>query len=49
MAFCAAWFIHQGVFIRPLGRVIYLTPAYTISDSEISQLTDAMAAFIATL
>lgn len=44
-----AWFIDQGVFIRPLGRVIYLTPAYTITDSEIGQLTDAMAAFIATL
>jgi adenosylmethionine-8-amino-7-oxononanoate aminotransferase len=44
-----AWFIDQGVFIRPLGRVIYLTPAYTISDTEVTQLTDAIAAFIATL
>lgn len=41
-----AWFIDQGVFIRPLGRVIYLTPAYTISDAELAQLTAAIAAFI---
>lgn len=43
-----AWFIDQGVFIRPLGRVIYLTPAYTIRDSEVERLTDAIADFIAT-
>lgn len=44
-----AWFIAHGVFIRPLGRVLYLTPAYTITEAELTRLTDAMAAFIATL
>jgi adenosylmethionine-8-amino-7-oxononanoate aminotransferase len=37
-----AWFIERGVFIRPLGRVIYLSPAYTIADDDLAQLTAAV-------
>jgi adenosylmethionine-8-amino-7-oxononanoate aminotransferase len=35
-------FIEQGVFIRPIGNVIYLTPAFTISSDELQTLTDAI-------
>ena len=35
-------FIAAGVFIRPLGQVIYITPAYTIDDDEIAMLTGAI-------
>jgi adenosylmethionine-8-amino-7-oxononanoate aminotransferase len=35
-------FIEQGVFIRPIGNVIYLTPAFTISSNELKTLTDAI-------
>jgi adenosylmethionine---8-amino-7-oxononanoate aminotransferase len=35
-------FIEQGVFIRPIGNVIYLTPAFTISSDELTTLTDAI-------
>lgn len=35
-------FVDRGVFIRPLGDVIYLTPAFTIGEDELSQLTDAV-------
>ena len=35
-------FIEQGVFIRPIGNVIYLTPAFTISSDELKTLTDAI-------
>ncbi len=35
-------FIDQGVFIRPLGSVVYLTPAFTISSDELKTLTDAV-------
>jgi adenosylmethionine---8-amino-7-oxononanoate aminotransferase len=35
-------FIEKGVFIRPIGRTLYLAPAYTISKSELTQLTDAI-------
>jgi len=35
-------FIDQGVFIRPLGNAIYLTPAFTIASDELTMLTDAV-------
>lgn len=41
------WFLDQGTFIRPLGRTVYLTPAYTISEEEVSILTAAIHAFCA--
>ena len=31
-----------GVFIRPLGNVIYLTPAFTIPSDELKTLNDAV-------
>jgi adenosylmethionine-8-amino-7-oxononanoate aminotransferase len=38
---CSA-FAAAGVWIRPMGRVVYLTPALSISDDDLSLLTDAM-------
>ena len=35
-------FAEQGVFVRPIGNVIYLTPAFTISADELKMLTDAV-------
>jgi adenosylmethionine-8-amino-7-oxononanoate aminotransferase len=35
-------FVDLGVFIRPIGNVIYLTPAFTISAGELKTLTDAV-------
>lgn len=37
-----ARFIELGVFIRPIGNVIYLTPAFTISADELDTLTSAV-------
>jgi adenosylmethionine-8-amino-7-oxononanoate aminotransferase len=34
-----ARFVEEGVFIRPFGNVVYLTPSFTISPDELSQLT----------
>ncbi|MEM9572983.1 MAG: adenosylmethionine--8-amino-7-oxononanoate transaminase [Pseudomonadota bacterium] len=42
------WFIDEGVFIRPLGRVIYLSPSYTIEPGDLARLTDAICRFIET-
>ncbi|HEX5007217.1 MAG TPA: aminotransferase class III-fold pyridoxal phosphate-dependent enzyme, partial [Hyphomonadaceae bacterium] len=42
-------FIEQGVFIRPIGRTIYLAPAYTIGMDDLSTLTDAIGRAVATL
>jgi len=35
-------FISEGVFIRPFGSVVYLTPAFTISDDELATLMTAV-------
>jgi adenosylmethionine-8-amino-7-oxononanoate aminotransferase len=35
-------FIDAGVWLRPLGRTIYLTPAFTIGEDDLARLTDAV-------
>ena len=35
-------FVEEGVFIRPFGSVIYLTPAFTIAADELARLTGAI-------
>jgi len=35
-------FIAEGVFIRPFGSVVYLTPAFTIAEAELAALTAAV-------
>jgi adenosylmethionine-8-amino-7-oxononanoate aminotransferase len=37
-----ARFVAEGVFIRPFGSVVYLTPAFTIGEDELATLTQAM-------
>ncbi len=37
-----ARFVAEGVFVRPFGNVIYLTPAFTIPADELQTLTDAV-------
>ena len=42
LAALKAGFARAGVWIRPFGRTIYLTPAFTISQGELSALTRAI-------
>ena len=35
-------FVAEGVFIRPFGSIVYLTPAFTIAEDELATLTDAV-------
>jgi adenosylmethionine---8-amino-7-oxononanoate aminotransferase len=37
-----ARFVEQGVFIRPFGNIVYLTPAFTIGEDELAKLTGAI-------
>jgi adenosylmethionine-8-amino-7-oxononanoate aminotransferase len=37
-----ARFIAEGVFIRPFGTTVYLTPAFTISPEELATLMEAV-------
>lgn len=40
-------FVEQGVFIRPFGSIVYLTPAFTIAEAELAQLTGAIRRVLA--
>ncbi len=40
-------FVAEGVFIRPFGSIIYLTPAFTIAKHELAKLTDAIGRVLA--
>ena len=40
-------FIEQGVFVRPLGSVVYLTPAFTIAEDDLAKLTGAISRALA--
>jgi adenosylmethionine-8-amino-7-oxononanoate aminotransferase len=37
-----ARFVEKGVFIRPFGTTVYLTPAFTIGAEELAKLTAAV-------
>jgi adenosylmethionine-8-amino-7-oxononanoate aminotransferase len=37
-----ARFVQEGVFVRPFGSVVYLTPALTIAPDELAMLTTAV-------
>jgi adenosylmethionine-8-amino-7-oxononanoate aminotransferase len=39
-------FIERGVWIRPFGKTVYLTPALTISAEELRTLTDAVCSVV---
>lgn len=42
-------FIEKGVFIRPFGKVIYLTPPLIIESADLSRLTGAMVDVVASM
>jgi adenosylmethionine---8-amino-7-oxononanoate aminotransferase len=40
-------FIAEGVFIRPFGSIVYVTPSFTIAEDELAQLTTAIGRVLA--
>ncbi|MCX7314815.1 MAG: adenosylmethionine--8-amino-7-oxononanoate transaminase [Alphaproteobacteria bacterium] len=44
-----ARFVEEGVFIRPFGAIIYLTPALTIEPQDLSRLTGAIVKVVGDL
>jgi len=41
-----ARFVEEGVFIRPFGTTVYLTPAFTIGTEELATLTTAVVRIV---
>ena len=39
-------FVEAGVWVRPFGRIVYLTPAFTIGEDELARLTGAVASVL---
>ncbi len=39
-------FVNEGVFIRPFGHIIYLTPSFTIDSADLSRLTEAIVKIV---
>jgi adenosylmethionine-8-amino-7-oxononanoate aminotransferase len=35
-------FAAEGVWIRPMGKVVYLTPAFVMDDADLARLTGAI-------
>jgi adenosylmethionine---8-amino-7-oxononanoate aminotransferase len=42
-------FVEAGVFVRPFGNTVYLTPAFTITPHELEKLTGAVVQVIGSL
>jgi adenosylmethionine-8-amino-7-oxononanoate aminotransferase len=38
--------VEEGVFVRPFGSIVYLTPAFTIAENDLTALTDAVFAVL---
>ena len=48
-AICAGRFVDEGVFVRPFGPTVYLTPAFTIAPDELATLMDAVVEVVGTM
>ena len=44
-----ARFLTEGVFVRPFGNIVYLTPAFTIAPDELQRLIDAVVKVVGEL
>ena len=49
LAALRARFVEEGVFVRPFGRVVYLTPSFTITPDDLDRLTSAVRRVVAAL
>ena len=43
MAALKTAFVVRGVWVRPFRSIVYLTPAFTVTEHELTRLTDAVA------
>jgi adenosylmethionine-8-amino-7-oxononanoate aminotransferase len=48
LAALKARFVEQGVWVRPFGDIVYLTPALTIAPDDLDRLCEAVAHVVRT-
>lgn len=41
-------FVQEGVYVRPFGRIVYLTPSFTIGEDDLARLTGAIVKVLST-
>ena len=46
LAALKAQLLNQGVWVRPFGDIVYLTPALTIAEADLDRLIDAVVAVV---
>jgi adenosylmethionine-8-amino-7-oxononanoate aminotransferase len=46
MAHAQKFFVERGVWIRPFGRLVYVMPPYVTSGAELSQVCEAIQAYV---
>jgi adenosylmethionine-8-amino-7-oxononanoate aminotransferase len=46
MASLVPRFVDAGIWVRPFGKLVYLMPAYIISDTELQQLCQRLCAIV---
>jgi adenosylmethionine-8-amino-7-oxononanoate aminotransferase len=39
-------FVEAGVFVRPFGKIVYLTPAFTIDEEDLGTLTSSIVSVL---
>lgn len=39
-------FVEAGVWVRPFGKIVYLTPAFTIEEEDLEKLTSSIVAVV---
>jgi adenosylmethionine---8-amino-7-oxononanoate aminotransferase len=44
-----ARFVEEGVFVRPFGSIVYLTPPFTITEEDLARLTRAVVKVVGAL
>ncbi|MCP4764894.1 MAG: adenosylmethionine--8-amino-7-oxononanoate transaminase [Gammaproteobacteria bacterium] len=49
MASITSSFVDAGIWVRPFGKLVYLMPAYIISDDELTQLCHRLSDVVAQL
>jgi adenosylmethionine-8-amino-7-oxononanoate aminotransferase len=45
MAAAQRFFVSQGVWVRPFGKLVYVMPAYVMDDADLAQLCAAMCGY----